>query len=131
MIALVLFAIAIGIAVLRIVLGPSMPDRVLVLDVIGVNLLSSIAVISILMNTKVLLEVILIAGILSFIGTIHTQSSSRRVLSLNVSVIGEFIGALLILTGATKSVISVFGFIRLPDVYTRSHAATKNTCSAI
>jgi len=69
-IALVLFAIAIGIAVLRIILGPSMPDRVLALDVIGVNLISTIAVFSVMFNTKAFLEVILILGILSFIGTI-------------------------------------------------------------
>ena len=50
--ALILFAIAIGMAVIRIILGPSMPDRVLALDVIGVNLIASIAVISVLMNTK-------------------------------------------------------------------------------
>lgn len=68
--SLVLFAIAISIALLRIILGPSMPDRVLALDVIGVNLISSIAVISIILNTKAFLEVILILGILSFIGTI-------------------------------------------------------------
>lgn len=52
-------------------------------------------------------------------------------LSLNVSAIGEFIGALLILMGAIMSVISVFGLIRLPDVYTRSHAATKSSTLAV
>ena len=52
-------------------------------------------------------------------------------LSLNVSAIGEFIGALLILTGATMSVVSVYGLIRLPDVYTRSHAATKSSTLAV
>ena len=67
--ALVLISIAIGIAVLRIVLGPSLPDRVLALDVIGVNLIASIAVISVLMQTKAFFEVILILGILTFIGT--------------------------------------------------------------
>ena len=45
--------------------------------------------------------------------------------------IGEFIGALLILTGGIASVISVFGLIRLPDVYTRSHAATKSSTLAV
>lgn len=69
-ISLVLISITIVIAVLRIILGPSLPDRVLALDVIGVNLIASIAVISVLMNTKAFLEVILILGILSFIGTI-------------------------------------------------------------
>lgn len=44
---------------------------------------------------------------------------------------GEFIGALFILTGGVASVISVFGLIRLPDVYTRSHAATKSSTLAV
>jgi multicomponent Na+:H+ antiporter subunit F len=77
-IALILFAIAIGMAVLRIILGPSMPDRVLALDVIGVNLIASIAVISVLMNTKAFLEAILILGILSFIGTIAYSKFIER-----------------------------------------------------
>ncbi len=50
---------------------------------------------------------------------------------MNVSIIGEFIGALLILMGGIMSVISVFGLIRLPDVYTRSHAATKSSTLAV
>ncbi|EGQ25127.1 CPA3 family monovalent cation (K+ or Na+):proton (H+) antiporter-3 MnhG subunit [Sporosarcina newyorkensis 2681] len=44
---------------------------------------------------------------------------------------GEFAGALLILTGAVASILSVFGLIRLPDVYTRSHAATKSSTLAV
>lgn len=50
---------------------------------------------------------------------------------MNVNVIGEFLGALLILTGGIMSVISVFGLIRLPDIYTRSHAATKSSTLAV
>lgn len=50
---------------------------------------------------------------------------------MNVSAIGEFIGALFILTGGVMSVVSVFGLIRLPDVYTRSHAATKSSTLAV
>lgn len=74
--ALVLFAITIAIGVFRIVRGPSMPDRILALDVIGVNLLATIAAFSIILKTKAFLEVILILGILSFIGTIAFQNSS-------------------------------------------------------
>ncbi len=77
-IALVLFAITITIAVIRIILGPSMPDRVLALDVIGVNLIASIAVFSVIMKTKAFLEVILILGILSFIGTIAYSKFIER-----------------------------------------------------
>ncbi len=50
---------------------------------------------------------------------------------MSVNEIGEFIGAVLILTGGIASVISVFGLIRLPDVYTRSHAATKSSTLAV
>ncbi len=50
---------------------------------------------------------------------------------MNGNEIGEFIGALLILFGGIFSVISVFGLIRLPDVYTRSHAATKSSTLSV
>lgn len=38
----------------------------------------------------------------------------------------EIIISILLLLGAVFSLISTFGIIRLPDVYTRSHAATKS-----
>ncbi|MCG7343101.1 Na(+)/H(+) antiporter subunit F1 [Sporosarcina sp. ACRSL] len=80
-ISLVLFTITICIAVLRIILGPSMPDRVIALDMIGVNLIAMIAVVSIMLNTAAFFEVILILGILSFIGTIaFSKSIERRVI---------------------------------------------------
>jgi multicomponent Na+:H+ antiporter subunit F len=80
-ISLVLFSITICIAVLRIILGPSMPDRVIALDMIGVNLIAMIAVVSIMLNTAAFFEVILILGILSFIGTIaFSKSIERRVI---------------------------------------------------
>ena len=76
--SLVLFSITIAIAVIRIILGPSMPDRVIGLDMIGVNMIAMIAVISVVMNTKAFLEVILILGILSFIGTIAFSKFIER-----------------------------------------------------
>ena len=52
-------------------------------------------------------------------------------LSLNGNQIIELVAALLILLGSIMSVISAFGIIRLPDVYTRSHAATKSSTLAV
>lgn len=46
---------------------------------------------------------------------------------LSLSGSGEVIGAVLILIGAIFSVISAIGNVRLPDVYTRSHAASKSS----
>ncbi|WP_213583051.1 monovalent cation/H(+) antiporter subunit G [Paenibacillus sp. J2TS4] len=43
-----------------------------------------------------------------------------------MSMIIEWLVALLILFGALLSGLSSFGLVRLPDVYLRSHAATKS-----
>ena len=77
-ISVTLFALTISVAVIRIILGPSLPDRVVALDVIGVNLIATIAVVSVMMNTKAFLEAILILGILSFIGTIAFSKFIER-----------------------------------------------------
>lgn len=44
-----------------------------------------------------------------------------------IQVLIEWLSVLLILLGALLSVFSAFGMIRLPDVYLRSHAATKSS----
>ncbi len=54
----------------RVIKGPSIPDRVVALDAIGINLIAIIALVSILLNTSAFLEVILLLGILAFIGTV-------------------------------------------------------------
>lgn len=43
-----------------------------------------------------------------------------------MSQIGEILIGILILAGALISALSSFGLVRLPDVYLRSHAATKS-----
>lgn len=43
-----------------------------------------------------------------------------------IDQIAELAIGIIVLLGAVISVISVFGLIRLPDVYLRSHAATKS-----
>ena len=77
-VALVLFSVAIAIALYRIISGPSIPDRVVAMDMIVVNLISAIAIISILLETKAFLEVILILGILAFISTIALSKYVER-----------------------------------------------------
>ena len=76
--ALALFAISIAIALYRIIKGPTMPDRAVALDMIGVNLISMIAIISIVLKTKAFLEAILILGILAFISTIAISKYIER-----------------------------------------------------
>lgn len=50
---------------------------------------------------------------------------------MSINEIAEFATALLILIGAAMSMVSAFGMIRFPDVYTRAHAATKSSTLAV
>ncbi len=50
---------------------------------------------------------------------------------MNAKEIFEFLSAFLILVGGIISVISACGIIRFPDVYSRSHAATKSSTLAV
>ncbi|MCC5804549.1 Na(+)/H(+) antiporter subunit F1 [Rossellomorea vietnamensis] len=56
--------------VYRVVKGPTTPDRVVALDAIGINLIAIIALVSMMLDTYAFLEVILLLGILAFIGTV-------------------------------------------------------------
>ncbi|WP_078382202.1 Na(+)/H(+) antiporter subunit F1 [Sutcliffiella halmapala] len=70
LLALIFLALSILAGIYRVVRGPSMPDRVIALDTIGINLIAAVAILSILLKTYAFLEVILLIGILSFVGTI-------------------------------------------------------------
>ena len=78
LLALTLFTIAIALSLYRLIKGPSMPDRAIALDTVGVNLVSSIAIVSVFLSTKAFLDAILILGILSFIGTISFSKYIER-----------------------------------------------------
>ena len=78
LLSLALFMVAIALLLYRVVIGPSNPDRAIALDTIGVNLISAIAIVSIVLNTKAFLEAILILGILAFIGTIAFSKYIER-----------------------------------------------------
>lgn len=69
LVSLAVLSLAILGCLYRLLLGPSVPDRIAALDTIGVILLSMIAVISMLLKTKTYFDIILLIGILTFIGT--------------------------------------------------------------
>lgn len=75
---IVLFGIAIALSLVRVFKGPTLPDRVVAFDVIGVNLISIAAVLSVILRTKAFLEVILIIAILAFISTVAFSKYIER-----------------------------------------------------
>lgn len=69
-IALGIMAVSTFLYVIHVIKGPTVPDRVVALDAIGINLIAITALVSILLKTSAFLDIILLLGILSFIGTI-------------------------------------------------------------
>ncbi|AYC29953.1 Na(+)/H(+) antiporter subunit F1 [Paenisporosarcina cavernae] len=69
-ISLVIISLAIAAFIYRVIVGPTIPDRVVALDTIGVALICMIGLISILADTSFYLDIILLLAILAFIGTV-------------------------------------------------------------
>jgi multicomponent Na+:H+ antiporter subunit F len=69
-ISLIIISISMVGLIYRVIKGPSVPDRVIALDAMGINLIAIVAIVSILLDTNSFLEVILLIGILAFIGTV-------------------------------------------------------------
>ncbi|UAL46711.1 Na(+)/H(+) antiporter subunit F1 [Sutcliffiella horikoshii] len=69
-ISLIIISIATLGLVYRVIKGPSVPDRVMALDSIGINLIAITAITSIMLRTDAFLEVILLIGVIAFVGTV-------------------------------------------------------------
>lgn len=77
-ISLTLLSVSIVGCVYRVVKGPSMPDRIIALDMIGIHLIGIVALLSIWLETPVLLDMILLIGILAFLGTVAFSKYLER-----------------------------------------------------
>ncbi|AMQ05357.1 MULTISPECIES: Na(+)/H(+) antiporter subunit F1 [Sporosarcina] len=69
-VCLILVLLSIAGMLYRVFRGPSIPDRLVALDGIGVMLISAIALLSVIFDTGFFMEVILLIAIMSFIGTV-------------------------------------------------------------
>lgn len=54
----------------RLYKGPSVPDRLIALDALGIMIISATALLAIVFETNFFIEVILLVAIISFIGTV-------------------------------------------------------------
>jgi len=68
--ALVLIALSLLGCIYRLLRGPSLSDRIASLDTLGICSLAMIAVVSLKFKTQAYFDVILVLGILTFIGTV-------------------------------------------------------------
>lgn len=70
MVALVMLSIALLLSVVRIIIGPSLPDRVLALDLLTVVALGFVGVIAIRTGLTLYLDIAIALGLLGFLATI-------------------------------------------------------------
>ncbi len=68
--SLVILGISLVLFFIRIMKGPSVNDRILGLDALGISLVGFIGVVMILQKTLIYADIILVLSILSFIGTV-------------------------------------------------------------
>ncbi|WNF37677.1 Na(+)/H(+) antiporter subunit F1 [Bacillaceae bacterium IKA-2] len=69
-IALMIMSLSVAVCFVRVIKGPTMSDRVVALDTIGITMIGIIGIIMIIQNTLAYAEVILVIAVLAFIGTI-------------------------------------------------------------
>ena len=65
-----ILVVSILVALIRLILGPSLPDRVVALDLISTLVIGIVAVEIVLSGQVVLLSVVMVLALVSFLGTI-------------------------------------------------------------
>jgi multisubunit Na+/H+ antiporter MnhF subunit len=68
--AVLILVLCIVMAAYRVFAGPSQPDRVIALEVIGTNVVGLIVVLGIRSGSRVYVEAALVIALLSFLGTV-------------------------------------------------------------
>ena len=68
-ISIAIMSVSMILTLIRFMKGPSLPDRVIALDVLAANFLAVLAIYSILAGEKTYLNVALIMSLVAFVGT--------------------------------------------------------------
>ena len=68
--AMAMLAVAIGLTFMRLAKGPTLPDRVIALDLIGVLLVCVLVLTAGVTAQQVLLDVAMVVALISFVGTV-------------------------------------------------------------
>jgi multicomponent K+:H+ antiporter subunit F len=69
-IALVLVGIATALTLLRLAFGPSVPDRILALDTLAIDVIALVVLMGLLANSALSFEAALLIAMTGFVGTV-------------------------------------------------------------
>ena len=69
-VALAMLAVAAGLTFIRVLKGPSLPDRVIAIDLIGVLMVCLLVVTAAATAQQAFLDVAMVVALISFVGTV-------------------------------------------------------------
>lgn len=78
-ITLAILSLAIGAAFLRVLQGPSLPDRVVALDLVAYLAMGFLASYAVLADQETYIDAALVLGLLAFVGTVAVARYIERV----------------------------------------------------
>lgn len=76
--ALTLLALAAVLTFVRLVRGPTLPDRVIAIDLIGVLIVCTIVVVGATTGEQAFLDVAIVVALISFVGTVAYAAYVER-----------------------------------------------------
>ena len=124
--------VALALAITRAIKGPTVFDRVLAGNSVGTLAIMLLAVVGFLTGRPEFLDIGLTYGLLNLIGTLSVlkffrhgdlaYDAEERADIMTLAV--ELASWALILLGSFFTVVGAFGLVRMPEVFTRMHAAS-------
>ena len=127
--ALIVFLILIGAMVIRSIIGPRSTDRIMSVNMLGTMTISSIAILSFILNEEYLADVALIYAMISFVAVLMMASMfipakpKKPRLSRMIEWIRFAIAAILMILALCSFIAAVTGAYRFGFVMNRMHAA--------
>lgn len=108
-------------ALIRLIRGPSLADRVVALDLIAIMMVGVMVIHSIATQQAVFIRAAIVVGLVAYLGTVAFAYFIEK----GGASMKELIVAFLMWFGGGFMFIAAIGILRFPDLYIRMHAATK------
>ena len=137
--AAIAILITMALAVTRAILGPTVYDRIVAVNMFGTKTVLIIAVIAFLKGRHDLLDIALVYALINF----HRHRRGAQVLRIRriqprrpgpavMEAVLDILSWILIVIGGSFGIIGGLGIVRLPTFFTRIHAAgmTETMCAA-
>ncbi|MGO4329579.1 K+/H+ antiporter subunit F [Cupriavidus sp. 2TAF22] len=77
-VALAILGLAFVLTFIRLVRGPSLPDRIVALDTLNINAIALIMVLGIWLHSALFFEIALLIAVMGFIGTVALTKYLQR-----------------------------------------------------